>query len=208
MGQLVRIGVDVDRKGKIPKEIRASHQVQTPLSSFIGETVMETQARCVGLRRCSRVAAVLLGCGLSSVAVASDWKVTGEFGWLGVGKAQQLEKGHLFWVGEFSGTFFNDKGDGSPFHFAGVRCPASNDVDLNHKKNRAAGTCVISEPGGNDQAYLTWQCEGDTEVCHGTFDYTGGTGKYQGVSGSNKFTGVIHVNWPDGMVSGYALWNR
>jgi len=153
-------------------------------------------------------AVVVLGCGLSTAAYAEDWKVTGEFGWFGVGKAQQLEKGHLFWVGEFSGTFFNDKGQGSPFHLAGVRCPASNDLDLNNKKGKAAGTCVISEPGGTDQAYVSWRCEGDTETCRGTFDYTGGTGKYQGVSGSNTFTGVVHVNWPDGMASGYATWNR
>ena len=55
---------------------------------------------------------------------------------------------------------------------------------------------------------MSWRCEGDTETCRGTFDYTGGTGKYQGVSGSNTFTGVVHVNWPDGMASGYATWNR
>ncbi len=141
-------------------------------------------------------------------AHAEDLKVTGQFGWFGVGKAQQLEKGHIFWVGEFSGIFFNDKGKGSPFHLAGVRCPASNDLDFNSKKNKGAGTCIISEPGGADQAYLSWRCEGDTETCHGTFEYTGGTGKYQGISGSNTFTGVTPVNWPDGTASGYATWNR
>lgn len=140
-------------------------------------------------------------------AHSEDWKVTGELGFFGVGKAQQLEKGHVYWVGEFSGTFFNDKGDGSLFQFAGVRCPASQDLDFNRKKSKAAGICVLSDPNG-DQAYLTWQCEGDTHACHGTFDYTGGTGKYQGISGSNTFTGVTQVNWPDGMASGYATWNR
>ena len=160
------------------------------------------------ITRLGAAAAVATALGAIVPAHAQDWKVTGNFGWFGVGKVQQLEKGHLYWVGEFSGTFFNDKGEGSPFHLAGVRCPGSNDVDLNNKKGKAAGTCVISEPGGGDQAYLTWRCEGDTQICRGTFDYTGGTGKYQGVSGSNTFTGVIHVNWPDGMASGYATWNR
>jgi hypothetical protein len=55
---------------------------------------------------------------MSGVAHAEDWKVTGEFGWFGVGKAYQIEKGHFYWVGEFSGTFFNDKGKGS--HFVGI----------------------------------------------------------------------------------------
>jgi hypothetical protein len=140
-------------------------------------------------------------------AHSEDWKVTGNFGWFGVGKAQQLEKGHVYWVGEFSGTFLNDKGEGSAFHTAGVRCPGSNDLDFNHKKSKAAGTCVISDPNG-DQAYFTWRCEGDTHTCPGTFEYTGGTGKYQGISGSSTFTGVIQVNWPDGMATGYSTWGR
>src|SRR5579883_1065662 len=42
--QLVRSGVDADRKGNEPKEIRTSHQVQTPLSSFIGGK------RCIDIR--------------------------------------------------------------------------------------------------------------------------------------------------------------
>jgi hypothetical protein len=33
-------------------------------------------------------------------AQADDWKVTGEFGWFGVGKAQEIEKGHFYWVGK------------------------------------------------------------------------------------------------------------
>jgi amidase len=42
----------------------------------------------------------------------------------------------------------------------------------------------------------------------GTFQYTGGTGKYQGITGDNTFVGVTQVNWADGTSSGYATWNR
>jgi len=140
-------------------------------------------------------------------AHADDWKVTGEFGWFGVGKAQEIEKGHVYWVGEFSGTFFNDKGPGSLFHRAGVKCPAFNDVDLNNKKGKAGGYCVITDTDG-DQAYLSWRSEGDTVTGPGTFDYTGGTGKYKGISGANTFVGVGQVNWKDGTTTGYSTWNR
>ena len=70
--------------------------------------------------------AFAIGAGLviSGMAHAQDWKVVGEFGWFGVGKAHQIEKGHFYWVGEFSGTFFNDKGKGSHFHHAGVKVPS------------------------------------------------------------------------------------
>lgn len=152
-------------------------------------------------------AAFVLLCGVLGSARAEDWKVTGEFGWFGVGKAQQLEKGHIFWVGEFSGTFFNDKGEGSLFHLAGVRCPGTNDLDFNNKKGKAAGYCVIGDPGG-DQAFVNWQCAGTPSMCHGEFEYTGGTGRYQGISGKNTFTGATQVNWQDGTASGHATWNR
>jgi len=152
-------------------------------------------------------AALAMGFGLSAPVHAENWKVIGQFGWFGVGKAQQLEKGHVYWVGEFSGTFFNDKGKGSVFDQAGIKCPAFNDLDFNNKKSKAAGNCIFSDTAG-DQAYASWQCEGDTVTCHGTFDYTGGTGKYQGINGHNTFTGVTQVNWPDGTASGYATWNR
>jgi len=152
-------------------------------------------------------AALALSCGASTLAQAEDWKVTGQFGWFGVGKAQQIEKGHIFWVGEFSGTFANDKGKGSPLDQTGWKCPAFQDLDLNQKKGKAAGYCLVSGHGG-DQAYLSWRCEGDPQTCHGTFEYTGGTGKFQGISGSNTFVGHTQVNWPDGTASGYSSINR
>jgi hypothetical protein len=138
---------------------------------------------------------------------AEDWKVKGEFGWFGVGKAYEIEKGHYYWVGEFSGTFFNDKGEGSPFHRAGVKCPAHNDLDFNNKKSAAAGYCIITDVDG-DQAYLSWHNSGDGRTGPGTFKYTGGTGKYKGISGDNTFVGVTQINWQDGTASGYATWNR
>ena len=159
------------------------------------------------LRLLAAAAVVAMTFGPMLPAHAEDWKVTGEFGWLGVGKAQEIEKGHVYWVGEFTGTFFNDKGSGSLFHLAGVKCPASNDVDLNNKKNKGAGYCVITDTDG-DQAYLTWRGEGDTVSLPGTFDYTGGTGKYKGISGANTFVGHNQVNWKDGTSTGHSTWNR
>ena len=141
------------------------------------------------------------------IAYAEDWKVTGEFGWFAVGKVHQIEKGHFYWIGEFSGTFFNDKGKGSLFHRAGVKCPAYYDADLNAKKHKGGGYCIITDTDG-DQAYCTWQNAGDTVTGPGTFQYVGGTGKYQGISGSNTFVGVTQVNWQDGTSSGFATWNR
>jgi hypothetical protein len=85
--------------------------------------------------------------------------------------------------------------------------PTVNDLDFNGKKNKASGYCTWSDPGG-DQAYSTWQCEGDTQTCRGTDQFTGGTGKYQGMNVRHTFVGHIQVNWQDGTSSGYSTINR
>jgi hypothetical protein len=142
-----------------------------------------------------------------TMAHADDSKAVGEFGWFGVGKTFEIEKGHYYWVGEFSGTFFNDKGEGAMFHRAGVKCPAFYDVDTNTGKTKGGGYCIITEPGG-DQVYCVWQNAGTSSNGPGTFQYTGGTGKYKGITGNNTFVGVTQVNWQDGTSTGYATWNR
>lgn len=143
----------------------------------------------------------------SAMAADAKWQVKGEFGWFGVGTAHQIEEGHFYWVGEFSGTFFNDKGDGSLFHRAGVKCPAHNDLNFNSGKSAAGGYCIITDTDG-DKAFLSWSSKGDNTTGPGTFEYTGGTGKYEGISGKNTFVGVTQVNWADGTASGFATWNR
>jgi hypothetical protein len=147
-----------------------------------------------------------MGLAFLGPAHAEDWKPVGEFGYFGVGRATEIDKGHFFWVGEFSGTFFSDQ-KGGLFDRAGVRCPGFNDLDMTHKKGKAAGYCVVSDAAG-DQAYLSWKCEGDTVGCKGTFDYIGGTGKYEKISGNNTFSAMTSVRWKDGRVSGAATWNR
>lgn len=153
------------------------------------------------------VAALLISAALVIPAQAEDWKVVGEFGWMGVGKAYEIDKGQYYWVGEFSGTFFNDKGKGSLFHHAGVKCPGFNDLNFPAGKGKSGGDCVITDADG-DKAYLFWALEGDNKTGRGTFTYTGGTGKYTGISGTNPFSAVTEINWADGTATGYATWNR
>jgi hypothetical protein len=153
-------------------------------------------------------AAIAIVVGWVSPSRADDWKAIGYFGWSGVGKVYQIEKGHIYWVGDFSGSFASDKGPGSPLDQTGWKCPGFNDLDFNNKKSKAAGHCIVTDPASGDQLYSVWQCEGDTTACHGTNDYTGGTGRFQGVTGGNTFVGHTQVNWPDGSASGYSTINR
>ena len=162
----------------------------------------------MSLRRCVPVMVSSLALSLfSSIATAQDWKAVGNFGWFGVGKMQEIEKGHFYWVGEFSGTFFSDKGAGGLFHNAGVKCPAFYDVDMNAGKHASGGYCIIADVDG-DQAYLSWSNKGDGRNGTGTFTYTGGTGKYTGIKGSGTFSSLLHTPWADGTSSGLSHWNK
>ena len=147
---------------------------------------------------------------IAEPALSAEVKAVGDFGWFGVGKAYEMTKGHFFWVGEFSGTFFNDKGESGPFHRAGVKCPGWLDMNFNSGKSKGGGTCIITDLQG-DQAYVSWSnagTPGPGGQAPGTFEYTGGTGKYAGISGKSTFVGVTQVNWADGTASGYSTWNR
>ena len=153
------------------------------------------------------VATLSVGLIFSGGTRAEDWKPVGQAGYFGLGKAYEIEKGHVFWVGEFSGTFFNDKGEKSLLDHAGLKCPAWSDNDLNNKKTKGGGYCVITDPEG-DKALLAFQYTGEPGHSHGTFEWTGGTGKYKEIKGSNTFVGSPAIGWPDGTFSGYAIWNR
>lgn len=145
---------------------------------------------------------------MSAPAMADDWKAVGYFGWFGVGKAMEVEKGHYYWTGEFSGSFQSDAGPGGLFHNAGVRCPAWNDLNFNTGKGSSGGYCIVRDPNG-DQATLSWSIPpGPIGGAPGTFTFLSGTGKYQGARGTYPFVGVTQVNWADGMATGYATWNR
>ena len=41
-------------------------------------------------------------------------------------------------------------------------------------------------PSAGDVVYATWSCEGEVGGCRGDFRLTGGTGQYEGVTGSSK----------------------
>ena len=76
------------------------------------------------------------------------------------------------------------------------------------RRARRDGYAVLIADTDGDQAYVRFQGLRDTKTFPGTFEYTGGTGKYKGISGSNTFVAVTQVSWTDGTASGYATWNR
>ena len=80
------------------------------------------------MRAWIRVGIATLLLGVATLGQTADLpkqgKYTGKFGWYATGKVFELEKDHIYWVGEFSGTIFNDAGSGF-MHMASVVCPGA-----------------------------------------------------------------------------------
>ena len=121
---------------------------------------------------------------------------TSHFGWYATGKTFELEKGHILFQGEFDGTNFNDAGHGF-LHKTSVVCPGVNDV-INGASRASQGYCVVTDQDG-DKAFLVWKAGKGFD---GDFQWTGGTGKYTGITGNNAFTALLIGPTP----SGYSVW--
>ena len=126
---------------------------------------------------------------LSSPAPAADLPKSGtysaHYGWTFTGKVQELGANRSVSVGMVPGVIFNNAGKGF-LHKARVDCTLLNDV--NQGRSNANGTCVVTDADG-DKVFVEWKCAGAMPACPGDERFVGGTGKYNGISGSSKFQG-------------------
>jgi hypothetical protein len=134
----------------------------------------------------------------SGSTLEKEGKYSSKFGWYSKGQTFEVGPDHVFFVGEFSGTNFNDKGKGF-MDKVSVVCPGV--MDNNRDAPHAHGHCVVTDDDG-DKAYLVWKCTG-AKLCKGDFQWTGGTGKYEGISGNNSFYAGVGIG---GTTQGYSIW--
>jgi hypothetical protein len=112
-------------------------------------------------------------------------KYRGMFGARAAGTVHELDKGHVFFVGGFSGVFFNDNANGFMDQSA-VECPGVNDI-VNGVAIANGGYCIVTDRDG-DKAFLVWKGKETSQgVGGGDFQWTAGTGKYDGIKGNNTF---------------------
>jgi hypothetical protein len=149
---------------------------------------------------CLTVLAVLVVTASASAQLAKQGSYSAHYGYHNTAKVTEMEKDHVFVTGENIGTVFNDSGRGF-LHAAAVVCPLV--VDNVKNTPNAHGYCVATDADG-DKAFLVWKCKSPQPGarCEGDFQWTGGTGKYTGLTGSNTFSGGAVPK----TASGYAVW--
>ena len=105
----------------------------------------------------------------------------------------------------------NDK---EPLNAATMICPATMETNLATLSQSGHGRCILTDKD-DDKVYAKWTCYGNPANCKGAFTFTGGTGKFKGISGINEFfvkTDVLafQTTGEPGMVkraaAGEAVW--
>jgi hypothetical protein len=105
-------------------------------------------------------------------------------GWAGIGEAKEVGKNHLVWLGTYYGTSFNDAGKGFMNKVAWICHGASDILD---GAIVLEGFCTATDADG-DQVFGSNRGKGQLgDVFVGAVTFTGGTGKYGGIQGTNAY---------------------
>lgn len=147
---------------------------------------------------------------------AETLTVDTNFGWLSVGSSTTISEGHVFWLGEFSGTL-SDMGAGTILDHAAVQCPAWFDINFVTGVRTAGGYCVTTLTTG-DTYQISFTYEGSLAGATGAGPYplgpdggrgvgtvVGATGALAGTTGGNIFEAYTVLFHPDGKGSGYSI---
>jgi len=133
----------------------------------------------------------LFGAATEAQQLAKSGKYTGKYAAHGVGaQTYELEKGHVFLLGSNQGVFLNDVAD-SFLDKTEVTCAIAADL-VDGVSTGGHGYCIIADKDG-DKAFLAFQGKGTApESDAGTFQWSGGTGKFVGIQGNNTWhrTGI------------------
>lgn len=141
-------------------------------------------------RRRIRVAALsvmmIMG-GALSVTHAEEHTVRAVAPWAGRMRIYVMGHQQALVLGVFTGRLAAEP-ESSPLHGAELLCPGAVDADYAAKTQRGNGYCVITT-ASQDRLFSRWMCTGVPEQgCVGRLVLTGGTGAYQGVTGSGDLS--------------------
>jgi len=132
------------------------------------------------------LATALLLTAWSGQASADSRTISAIIAWQGQGQIYEVSADRLRFLGALEGIMYVETAEGD-MNEAFVRCPIVQEIDSTEKSTSASGNCMIVA-GPEDSAYAEITCDGKAGVCRGKFTLTGGTGRFEGISGSGDMT--------------------
>jgi hypothetical protein len=103
--------------------------------------------------------------------------------WTATGSIQETTTDHAKFEGSLGGHLYVDTDQG-PVHAGFITCPVVLEINVADKSQQGAGKCTITADDGA-QIFAQLECAGFFLIgCGGDFKFTGGTGRFEGVTGS------------------------
>ncbi len=132
------------------------------------------------------IMATLVLCTWTSPTHAASSTISAVIPWQGQGQIFPVGTDKLRFLGSLEGIMYVETAEGD-MNEAFVRCPIVQNIDAVDGSTSASGNCVIVV-STEDSAFAEITCEGIAGLCSGEFKLTGGTGRFEGISGSGKMT--------------------
>jgi hypothetical protein len=133
------------------------------------------------IRTLASVAAAAVIALPTAVSAAEEGTVKIMAPWESSGQIFQVGPDEVLFLGVAEGIMYIDEGEGV-LDAAALQCPGTREISLEAGASKAHGRCVITGEGG-DQIFAVYRCEGAEGDCEGTFELTGGTGRFEGITG-------------------------
>ena len=127
--------------------------------------------------------ALLMLLGLSAGAQAQSKTLHATIPWEGEGRVFVVGPSKLLFLGAFDGIMYIATSEGE-MNEAFVECPLSQHLDMESGVSTAQGYCEIVADG--ETVFAQWDCTGRIGFCQGNFQLTGGTGQFEGITGSSS----------------------
>lgn len=119
-----------------------------------------------------------------TAAYAEQGTVQAMAPWQGSGQVFAVAPEKLMILGSYSGILYLQDKEGI-LDTALMLCPVVQNLDIKAKKGEASGHCTFTD-ADDDEVYSEWRCAGVPGACEGDFTITGGTGKFEGITGGGK----------------------
>lgn len=121
--------------------------------------------------------------GSSTAVHAEQQTLKAMIPWDGEGRVFQVNTGTMLFLGALEGIIYVETSTGK-LDEGFVRCPVKQEVDQSTRATVGSGHCMITASGG-DTVFAQWTCTGKVGICRGDFKITGGTGEFEGITGSS-----------------------
>jgi len=131
------------------------------------------------------IAALTLLGASPSMALAESGTVKILAPWNSEGKVFPIGPEKLLFQGTSEGIMYIDGGKGS-LDATEMVCPGTNVIDMAASTSSVSGHCMIMGDTEEDVIFAEFTCEGGLGACEGEFKITGGTGSFEGITGSGN----------------------